>query len=338
MHHRAALQSGFAESQFVGAHIGTRSAMIARTQYKGKAAETTMPSFTPVRSRLLQRKCACGGTSGLTGDCEECRRNRLQGKAQNSDTSSQPSIFNSQQSDVPPIVYEVLRSPGQPLDLATRTFMEPRFRHDFSQVRVHTDTRAAESAQMVNALAYTVGRDVVFGTGQDAPQAFEGRRLMAHELTHVVQQANGFQAKLAINQPGDQNEREADGSALEISRGGLSLIYDQTGRPDMHQLMRQQAGKPKTSEPKEDSNVKELQEKVGKLVKVKFKGSYEMAFDYYDANKDKAVSSEEITRLLEDADVGNWMTRSTWVSQILERMDTNKNGKVEWKEFEDGIK
>ena len=63
---------------------------------------------------------------------------------------------------MPPIVHEVLHSPGQPLDPATRAFMEPRFGHDFSTVRVHTDARAAASARTVNALAYTVGRDVVF--------------------------------------------------------------------------------------------------------------------------------------------------------------------------------
>ena len=79
-------------------------------------------------------------------------------------------------------------SSGRPLDSATRAFFEPRFGTDFSHVRVHTDSRAAESARSVNALAYTVGRDVVFGAGQYAPGSSEGKRLMAHELTHVVQQ------------------------------------------------------------------------------------------------------------------------------------------------------
>ena len=62
---------------------------------------------------------------------------------------------------MPSIVHEVLRSPGQPLDATTRGFMEPRFGYDFRAVRVHTDSQAAESARAVNALAYTVGRDVV---------------------------------------------------------------------------------------------------------------------------------------------------------------------------------
>jgi hypothetical protein len=90
---------------------------------------------------------------------------------------------------VPTMVKEVLRSPGQPLDSATRAFFERRFGHSFSAVRVHTDAKAAESARAVNARSYTVGRDIVFEAGQYAPTTREGRRLLAHELTHVVQQS-----------------------------------------------------------------------------------------------------------------------------------------------------
>ncbi|MEA2564676.1 MAG: hypothetical protein QOH06_6180 [Acidobacteriota bacterium] len=89
----------------------------------------------------------------------------------------------------PPTVNETLRSPGQPLDPATRAFMEPRFDHDFSQVRVHSGEAAEQSARDVNAHAYTVGHDIVFGAGGFAPGTHEGRRLIAHELTHVVQQS-----------------------------------------------------------------------------------------------------------------------------------------------------
>jgi Domain of unknown function (DUF4157) len=92
-------------------------------------------------------------------------------------------------SNVPSAVQAVLNSGGgRPLDTTSRAFMEPRFRHNFDQVRVYTDTHAAESARMVNALAYTVGRNVVFGSGQFAPQTTQGRYLLAHELAHVVQQ------------------------------------------------------------------------------------------------------------------------------------------------------
>jgi hypothetical protein len=88
----------------------------------------------------------------------------------------------------PPIVEEVLRSPGQGLDLMTRSFMEGRFGYNFSGVRVHTDAAAAESARQVNACAYTVGRHVVFGKGQYTPRSNSATRLLAHELAHVVQQ------------------------------------------------------------------------------------------------------------------------------------------------------
>ncbi|MDA1273066.1 MAG: DUF4157 domain-containing protein [Verrucomicrobia bacterium] len=121
---------------------------------------------------------------------------------------------------VPPIIHEVLRSPGQPLDAATRSFMEPRFGRDFSAVKVHTDSRAAESAGAVNALAYTVGPHVVFGLGQYAPGTSSGRRLMAHELTHTVQQSRGGIATLAgllrVSNPGDADEHEAEAVAASV--------------------------------------------------------------------------------------------------------------------------
>jgi hypothetical protein len=87
-----------------------------------------------------------------------------------------------------PIVHDILRSPGQPLDAKTRAFFEPRFGHDFGQIRVHTSGRAAQSARAIDAMAYTAGREIVFGTGTYAPETTEGRRLLAHELTHTIQQ------------------------------------------------------------------------------------------------------------------------------------------------------
>jgi hypothetical protein len=90
----------------------------------------------------------------------------------------------------------VLNSPGQPLNGGTRAFMEPRFGHDFSRVRVHADAKAAESAQAVNALAYTVGTDVVFGNGQYEPATANGQRLLGHELAHVVQQGAELQPQV----------------------------------------------------------------------------------------------------------------------------------------------
>jgi hypothetical protein len=96
------------------------------------------------------------------------------------------------QTTVPPSVYDVVRSPGQPLDPPTRAFLEPRFGHDFSTVRVHTDPVAARSAGAIAAQAYTVGSDMVFGAGRYAPASRDGQRLLAHELAHVLQQQSGL--------------------------------------------------------------------------------------------------------------------------------------------------
>jgi hypothetical protein len=95
------------------------------------------------------------------------------------------------QTELPPMVHEVTRSSGQTLDPAVRGFMEPRFRCDFSRVRIHTDSVAASSAHAVNANAYTLGQHIVFDFGQYAPASNHGKRLLAHELAHVAQQHSG---------------------------------------------------------------------------------------------------------------------------------------------------
>ena len=89
----------------------------------------------------------------------------------------------------PASVDQALASPGRPLEPTLLQDMEQRFGHDFSRVRVHSDAEAEQSARDVSAYAYTVGHNVVFGAGRFAPDTYEGRRLIAHELTHVVQQA-----------------------------------------------------------------------------------------------------------------------------------------------------
>jgi hypothetical protein len=129
-------------------------------------------------------------------------------------------------SAAPPIVHDALNSPGQPLDASTRAFMEPRFGHDFSHVRVHTDAKAAESSQSVDALAYTVNSHVVFGSGHYAPHTSSGRRLLAHELTHVVQQSNALSpaGALSIGPVESAHEQEAASAAAAIENGSRSRI------------------------------------------------------------------------------------------------------------------
>jgi len=172
----------------------------------------------------LQRKCACGGTLGPTGECGECRekgRFDLQANLKinepgdiyeqeadriadqvlaapiHSSVSGVPSRIrhlsgqtNGQIGSAPRSVEAALASPGPPLEPALRQDMEQRFGYDFSKVRVHSGSTAEQSAQDVNANAYTVGQNIVFGAGRFARETEQGRRLLAHELTHVVQQGH----------------------------------------------------------------------------------------------------------------------------------------------------
>ena len=147
----------------------------------------------------LRRKCACGGSSS------PCKCNDEQTKLQRNASGQRTS------GAVPPIVNRVLASPGRPLDAATRKQFEPRFGADFGAVRIHDDSRANESARAVNAYAYTVGRDMVFATGRYAPRTTAGAKLLAHELTHVVQKNQiGASSIDGISSENDPAEIEAD--------------------------------------------------------------------------------------------------------------------------------
>ena len=143
------------------------------------------PAVTGALPPAVRRKCACGGS------CEKCKgeaSDEEHGRVQRKPLAPQISTLSSSPGnsgmEAPPIVHEVLRSPGKPLDARTRAYFEPRFGYDFSRVRVHRDGRAAESARTVNALAYTVGNHIALG---DSPDSESGQRILAHELTHVVQ-------------------------------------------------------------------------------------------------------------------------------------------------------
>jgi hypothetical protein len=130
---------------------------------------------TSVTGPQAQRKC---------DQCEEDDKAKLQRKEQGQGGAASATAA--------PVVHQTLNSPGRPLDTATRAFFEPRFGHDFGGVRLHTSARAVESARALNARAYTTGNDVVFGAGQYSPDTNEGKKLLAHELTHVVQQSNNL--------------------------------------------------------------------------------------------------------------------------------------------------
>jgi len=107
-----------------------------------------------------------------------------------------------------------LRGGGRPLPESERTFFEPRLGSDFSQVRIHTDSRAAQSARAIHALAYTIGHDIVFGASQYVPETHAGKHLLAHELTHVLQQRNRSVSTLHV--PG--HRRTPLGSVPSVQR------------------------------------------------------------------------------------------------------------------------
>jgi Domain of unknown function (DUF4157) len=142
-----------------------------------------------------------------------------QGSSRHSATS-QPALTP----EALPTVHEVLNSLGQSLDAQTRAFFEPRFGHDFSRVRVHADAKAAESARAVAAKAYTLRGHIAFADGRYQPGTQRGRQLIAHELTHVVQQSGMPSASpFRITQPGEMAEREADRVAQGYGTGAVQV-------------------------------------------------------------------------------------------------------------------
>ncbi|HEY9695884.1 MAG TPA: DUF4157 domain-containing protein [Trichocoleus sp.] len=204
--------------------------MIQRTVTQSQQTSTTSPL---AKGGILQRKCAsCGQHTIAGGECTDCAKKKrsLQRKLaigasndpleQEADrvadqvmAASAHSAINIAPSRIqryagqatesantaPASVERVLSSSGRPLDPSLQQEMGQRFGYDFSQVRVHTGTEAERSARDINANAYTVGHNIVFGAGQFAPDKRQGQRLIAHELTHVVQQTEGFNSLIQRN-------------------------------------------------------------------------------------------------------------------------------------------
>lgn len=128
----------------------------------------------------------------------------------------------AQEQDSSPVHDVVGKGGGSPLDESTRSSMESRFGQDFGDVRVHTDSRASQSAEAVGANAYTVGSDVVFRSGHFDSSSPTGQRTLAHELSHVVQQRSGpvdgaeAPGGIRLSDPGDRFERAADATADQV--------------------------------------------------------------------------------------------------------------------------
>lgn len=218
-----------------------------------KPVETPKPRVE--RPFVIQRKCGCAGGAG---SCECDDEQKVQRKARG---SARPA-------GVPHDVQRTLSSPGTPLRAEVREQMEGRFGHDFGAVRVHVD---AASARSVNARAYTAGSHIVF----DGPSSAHEPRLLAHELTHVVQQRSGtFAAERTISDPGDAYEREADSVADRVTAGASAgLIASSPSSAPIGRMVIQREAAPIGEELSVrplilEDNVAELQQ--GQMTKTEF--------------------------------------------------------------------
>jgi hypothetical protein len=198
-----------------------------------------VPALGNQATLRLMRKCDCGGAP----DCDCDMGDDKKKKETDSPRSGLHRSALSPQTprEAPPIVHETLRSPGHTLDPETQAFFEARFGQGLGHVRVHTDARASQSARAVNALAYTVGRDIVFAPGRFAPSANEGRRLLAHELAHVIQQRDVTGIPERVSDPSDPLERDADRMANHAMGAPATLPVRPFGSVGQPQMSRQTA-------------------------------------------------------------------------------------------------
>jgi hypothetical protein len=162
----------------------------------------------------VQRACSC---SGGCPKCQGEKTNGIQAK-QDGAVSASPLLQLRSEQRLAGVLNHAVRSPGQALDPATRGYFEPLFGHDFSQVRVHSGSNAAESARSLSARAFTAGRNIVFAEGRYRPGTPDGKRLLAHELAHVVQQSRGGPVPTSGHQAG-RLESDADRAADMAASG-----------------------------------------------------------------------------------------------------------------------
>jgi hypothetical protein len=280
------------------------------------------------KTATLQRKCAaCASGQGLCPKCAE--EERMQRKplaaqitplvqrqvTEELDAKKAPAGSRSIEGEegVPPIVYEVLRSPGQPLDAATRAFFEPRFGYDFSGVRVHTDAKAAESARAVNARAYTVGRDVVFGAGQYAPGTYAGRSLIAHELSHTLQQSIGKMAndvELGIGESNTASKHQADVMAKAAMSGSRIHSIRAAIAGSINSLQRQGFGELRVAEALSEERAREEEVRKGSTGPMNMAGRILIDTDVENATR-AAPGATSPTRITPGIRAGRFVLHDT---------------------------
>ena len=212
----------------------------ASTSAAPEQAAAGMPRFLAGAARAVQcapapgRTCACGRPIAAGGECAACRARRPAGRAARSGAAG--LVQRAPESGAPPADFLAggVASTGAPLPAAERAHFEAALGTDLRQVRLHTTAAAAQAAGALEARAFTAGTDIYFQQGEYAPGSAGGRRLLAHELVHVVQQRAGVQLANGIGQTGDPYEQQADSVADAISNGRRvrPLMRPAIGRAD----------------------------------------------------------------------------------------------------------
>jgi hypothetical protein len=185
-----------------------RAVLDSRTEMERQQGLLHLVAASP----RAQFQCACGAPSAVGGRCTSCET-----KGNRMGRSDRREVGN-----VPKTIERQMRFSGQPLDAETASFFGSRYGYDFGNVRVHTDSTAAQSARELSASAFTVGQNIVFGAGRFNPQSVEGKRLLGHELAHVVQQGRSGPAP-ASSSDLKQLERYAD-QAADTALAGKSAV------------------------------------------------------------------------------------------------------------------
>jgi hypothetical protein len=220
---RPVIQAKFSVNE-PGDHFEQEADAMADKVMRMAAPPINQNTFFKPSDNTLQRKCQ---------HCEE-EEKHVHRKEENRNDVRGSNELDSYASS--------LNSSGHPMPESSRNFFEPRFGHDFSNVRLHTDSVAAKSAQSINALAYTTGNNIVFNSGQFSPESDGGKKLMAHELTHVIQQQSAGNAKiqrmipcpasLADDAPVPTGWRLYPGPTSVFHCGFRTILEDRAPTPD----------------------------------------------------------------------------------------------------------
>src|SRR5262249_6866554 len=184
-------------------------------QEADRVAEEVMRSPAQARKDVDTEQISRPTIRRACTDCgEELQRQADDEETEEEDQSVQVKSEPGPVGEVSPAVgaqIENMKGGGDSLPAASRNYFEQRFGHDFSGVRVHADDRAAQSAKAIHALAYTTGQHIVFGAGQYSPETHSGQKLLAHELTHVVQQGGGQEIRREQDTESQESESEPSG-------------------------------------------------------------------------------------------------------------------------------